>query len=44
MTQETLVELLGVGLVALKLHAHGLAYRTYDNGNGDLMIEADFAK
>ncbi|MCH5312970.1 MAG: hypothetical protein J1E28_01015 [Helicobacter sp.] len=44
MTQETLVELLGVGFVALKLHAHGLAYRTYDNGNGDLMIEADFAK
>lgn len=44
MTRDTLAGLLGIGAIALNLHAYGLAYRTYDNGNGDLMIEADIAK
>ncbi len=43
-TRDTLAGLLGIGAIALGLHTYGLAYRTYDNGNGDLMIEADIAK
>ena len=44
MTSDTLTGFLGIGAIALGLHTYGLAYRTYDNGNGDLMIEADIAK
>lgn len=44
MQQQTYLDLLSLGAVALNLHANGLAYRIYDNGNGDLMIESDFAK
>lgn len=44
MTRDTLTGFLGIGAIALSLQAHGLAYRTYDNGNGDLMIEANIAK
>lgn len=43
-TRDTPAELLGIGAIALSLHTYGLAYRTYDNGNGDLMIEANIAK
>lgn len=44
MSRDEYQVFLAMGVVALNLQAYGLAYRTYDNGNGDLMIEADIAK
>ena len=44
MQQEAYLDLLKLGAIVLNIHAYGLAYRTYDNGNGDLMIESDLAK
>lgn len=39
-----MLTLYGIAKIATQLSENGLAYRTYDNGNGDLMIEAQIAK
>ncbi|MCX2716899.1 hypothetical protein OQH61_04025 [Helicobacter sp. MIT 21-1697] len=43
-TPQDFITLYGIAKVAVKLFENGLAYRTFDNGNGDLMIEANFAE